>query len=180
MPPRGGPQRGDHTGAEKDRLAREHADELARRSGEIGMVTEVDTVIEEEGIFDPATGTVIEIPPDAQAKIDAAEQSVQYVTLDDDPIYELGEGPSAIDVRATFNPTQTQQQPQPDRSNVMEVQGDPGVMIVEKEWKVIRVNTDIEDMTYGAGTRYTFLRGKRYRVPWDLYEWLENRQVVYH
>ena len=35
-------------------------------------------------------------------------------------------------------------------------------------------------MTYGAGTMYTFERGRRYRVPRDLYEWLESRGVVYH
>jgi hypothetical protein len=53
-------------------------------------------------------------------------------------------------------------------------------MTVESEWRVIRVNTDIEDMTFGIGNQLTFLRGRRYRVPRDLYNWLESRGVVYH
>jgi hypothetical protein len=63
----------------------------------------------------------------------------------------------------------------------MEVQDlGPEPLTVEDEWKVIRVNTDIEEMTYGAGTSYTFQRGRRYRVPRGLYDWLESRGVVYH
>jgi hypothetical protein len=53
-------------------------------------------------------------------------------------------------------------------------------IVVEDEYRVIRVNTDIEEMTYGIGNTLTFLRGRRYRVPQHLYAWLESRGVVYH
>lgn len=76
---------------------------------------------------------------------------------------------------------ETQQQEKPVPANAMEVQ-DLGAepITVEDEWRVIRVNSDVEEMTYGAGNTYTFLRGRRYRVPVGLYEWLESRDLVYH
>jgi hypothetical protein len=80
-----------------------------------------------------------------------------------------------------LRPTEVQQVQRPVAPNALQVE-DLGAepMVVESEWKVIRVNTDIEQMTYGVGNELTFLRGRRYRVPKDLYAWLESRGVVYH
>lgn len=48
---------------------------------------------------------------------------------------------------------------------------------------VIRVNTDIEEMTYVAGGRresYTFVVGNRYRVPVYIAQELENTGKLWH
>jgi hypothetical protein len=169
-------QRGDFTGRETERLTRENAEALVQRQKEVGLVNQIDTVVEEEGIFDPATGKLIEMPPEAQAKIEELENTVTYV--EDDEIFDVGRGqpqpPPQQDI-------ETKQMPKPERANPMEIQDvSGGAIIVEEEYKVIRVNTDVEGMTYGVGNTIDFYRGRKYRVPIDLYHWLESRGVVYH
>jgi hypothetical protein len=172
-----GPQRGDFTGQQRQKLAEEKAQELVDRQKEIGLVNQVDVVIEQEGIFDPTTGELIELPESAQTKVANLQEPV---VVDDDPILDPTQGRVA-DPMKDLRDLETKQQNRPERHNVLEVQdlgSEP--ITVDDEWKVIRVNTDVEDMTYGAGTNYTFERGRRYRVPRDLYDWLESRGVVYH
>ncbi len=45
---------------------------------------------------------------------------------------------------------------------------------------VIRVNTDLKQVTIGVGNEYDFERGKRYRVPRHVALHLEERGYVYH
>jgi hypothetical protein len=45
-------------------------------------------------------------------------------------------------------------------------------------YRVLRVNTNIEDMTYGVGNTFSLERGKRYRVSEDLYDWLASKGLV--
>jgi hypothetical protein len=171
-------QRGDFTGAQRQQLAEEKAAELAERQQEIGLVNQVDIVNEEEGIWDPSTGQVMELSPDAAEKIRQAEEPV---TVDTDPILDPSVPVPGYDPMKDFQDTQIQQRKVQHSVNTLEVQDlGPEPMTVDTEWKVIRVNTDIEDMTYGVGTSYTFLRGRRYRVPFPLYQWLESRGVIYH
>ena len=44
---------------------------------------------------------------------------------------------------------------------------------------VITVSADLTDLTYGAGTLYTFRAGKRYKVPRSLAEWLDERGYIW-
>jgi len=176
--PRPAPQRGDFTGTERQRLTEEKAAELAERQKEIGLVNQVDLVTEEEGIWDPATGAVVEMSPEAQARIEALSEPV---TVEDDPILDPTVIAQGYDPMKDLRPTEIQQQQKPVAPNALEVQDlGPEPVTVESEWRVIRVNTDVEEMTYGIGNTYTFLRGRRYRVPLHLYQWLESRGVVYH
>jgi hypothetical protein len=176
--PRAPAQRGDFTGQERQRLAEEKAKELADRQKEIGLVNQVDVVYEEEGVWDPATGDVVEMSEEAQAKIEALSEPVE---VEADPILDPSLKVPGYDPMKDLQDIQTQQRTKPQMSNVLEVQDlGPEPVVVEDEWRVIRVNTDIEEMTYGAGNTLTFLRGRRYRVPRDLYNWLESRGVVYH
>jgi hypothetical protein len=176
--PRGPAQRGDFTGSERQRLAEENAKELAERQKQIGLVNQVDQVIEDEGIWDPATGTVVEMSPEAQARIETLSEPE---TVDVDPILDPTLITPGYDPMKDLQPTMIQQKSKPVTPNALEVQdlGEEPVT-VEAEWRVIRVNTDVEEMTYGVGNTYTFLRGRRYRVPKHLYDWLESRGVVYH
>lgn len=177
--PRGAPQRGDFTGQQRQRLTEEKAKELEQRQKEIGLVNQVDIVTEEEGIWDPASGALVEMSPEAQARIEALSEPM--VVADDDPILDPSQPQHVVDPMRDLRETQVQQQAKPVAPNALEVQDlGPEPITVEDEWKVCRVNTDIEEMTYGAGNIYTFVRGRRYRVPRDLYDWLETRGVVYH
>jgi len=180
MAGRANPQRGDHTGRERQRLTEEKAKELAERQQEIGLVNQVDIVVEEEGIFDPITGELEELPASAQEKVDALKD--EPVVVDDgDEILDPAQSPSTYDPMKDLREMETQQREQPVPANAMEIQ-DLGVepITVEDEWRVIRVNSDVDEMTYGAGNTYTFLRGRRYRVPKGLCDWLESRDLVYH
>lgn len=178
--PRGTAQRGDYTGQERQRLAEEKAAELTERQKEIGLVNQVDIVVEEEGIFDPVTGELEELPETAQTKVDQLRDVP--ITVDDDAILDPTHVPGALaDPMKDLKDLETKQQAKPVASNPMEVQDlGPEPITVEDEWRIVRVNTDIEEMTYGVENTYTFLRGRRYRVPSHLYDWLESRGVVYH
>jgi hypothetical protein len=176
--PRGAPARGDFTGAQRQQLAEEKAKELAERQKEIGLVNQVDIVVEEEGIFDPVTGELTELPEAAQAKID---QLNEPMVVEDDAILDPRTGPAPADPMKDLKDLEVKQQtktPAPNRLEIEDLGAEP--ITVDDEWRVIRVNTDIEEMTYGAENTYTFLRGRRYRVPKHLYNWLESRGVVYH
>jgi len=54
------------------------------------------------------------------------------------------------------------------------------VVYVEPPAKTIRVNTSIEDMTFGAGNNYTFEEGQQYRVPAHVADHLEELGYVWH
>jgi hypothetical protein len=45
-------------------------------------------------------------------------------------------------------------------------------------YKVMRVNCDIEQMTFGHGNTFDLKRGVRYRVSQDLYDWLASKGLV--
>jgi hypothetical protein len=159
-------------------LAEENAAELAERQKEVGLVNQVDTVIEEEGIFDPATGSVVEVPEEAQTRIEALDRPI---TVEPDPILDPSVKVPGYDPMKDLQDTQTRQRLSPQSVNVLEVQDlGPEPVVVEDEWRVIRVNSDVEQMTYGVNNTLTFQRGRRYRVPRDLYNWLESRGIVYH
>jgi|SRR5215469_9053029 len=173
-----GRQRGDFTGAQRQRLTEEKAAELAERQQEIGLVNQVDLVREEEGIWDPETGQMMELSPEAEQRIRDLEEPV---TVDTDPILDPAVPVPGYDPMKDLQPVAVQQQARTATLNPLEVQDlGPEPITVDEEFKVIRVNTDIEEMTYGVGTSYTFLRGRRYRVPKHLYLWLESRGVIYH
>jgi len=173
-----GPQQGDFTGRQRQHLAEENAEELAQRQKEVGLVNQVDVVTEEEGIFDPATGQVIEMPSEAAAKIEALNEPV---SVEEDPILDPTEVVPGYDPMKNLQTPETQQRPPAPYRNPHEVQEVEGPVSVEGELRIIRVNTDIEQMTYGASNPpMTFLRGHRYKVNQHLYRWLESRGVIYH
>jgi hypothetical protein len=46
--------------------------------------------------------------------------------------------------------------------------------------KKLRVNSDLEDLTFGVGKNYNFYRGQTYTVPTQLWEHLERLGYVWH
>ena len=61
-----------------------------------------------------------------------------------------------------------------------ELNEDGEVIYVEAPARTIRVNSTIENMTFGAGNNYTFEEGKQYRVPALLADHLEELGYVWH
>lgn len=173
-----GVQRGDFTGQQREELAQQKAAELAERQEEIGLVNQVDIVHEEEGIWDPSTGTVMEMSAEAEARIRELEEPI---TVEDDPILDPKLVVPGYDPMKDLQTVGVQQKSRVMAPNSLEIEdlGEEPI-VVEDEWRIIRVNTDIENMTYGVGNELTFLRGRRYRVPSHLADWLESRGVVYH
>lgn len=51
---------------------------------------------------------------------------------------------------------------------------------VKEATRVIRVNENIEQMTYGKGTSYDFEVGRTYKVPAGLADHLEEIGYIYH
>lgn len=177
--PRTAPQRGDFTGQQRQKLVEENAKELADRQKEIGLVNQVDIVTEEEGIFDPVSGELTELSQSAQDRIERLQEPV---VVDEDEILDPTAPPKVVvDPMKNLQDLEMKQQPKTHAHNALEIEdlGEEPI-VVEDEWRIIRVNTDIEDMTYGIDNTLTFLRGRRYRVPRHLFDWLESRGVIYH
>jgi len=54
------------------------------------------------------------------------------------------------------------------------------VVDVKRADRELRVNTDLEQVTFGAGNHYDFQEGRRYKVPADLYDHLDEKGYVWH
>lgn len=115
----------DHTGAQREKLEKEHAEEMERRAEELGMATQAAREISNE--VTDYTGGAQPGEPEAVVVGDTVE------------IVEAGE-----------------------RS-------------VE-----IRINTDLEEVTIGAGNTYNFKEGQRYKVPAHVAAHLEEKGFVWH
>lgn len=63
---------------------------------------------------------------------------------------------------------------------VDEVEDLGGVETAESAQVEIRVNEDIDEMTYGYGNTYTMKAGGRYRVPREVADHLEGLGLVWH
>lgn len=63
--------------------------------------------------------------------------------------------------------------PDPDEDDIVVVEP-------EVKFKEMRVNTDIDNMTLGAGNHYTFKMGQKYKVTSEVYDWLDEQGYVWH
>ena len=64
----------------------------------------------------------------------------------------------------------------PEQPQVIEADA----IVLSEEHKLMRVNEDLESVTFGAGNHYTFAVGREYRVPKTLYDHLDERGYVWH
>lgn len=116
---------GDFTGREKARLQKEHAEELAKREGEIALINQQEK--------DFRNNTTVDLTGNGP------------VILDGDDVQTLGDEEMS-----------------------------------EADFATIRVNSEIREMTVGAGTSYDFDEGQRYRVPRHIADHLEEKGLVWH
>lgn len=156
---------------EQQKADQENADEARRQSVE----TAHDDLV---GVYDPKTGDRID------------DDGVDVIDVDDD-----GEGESEFEEAAEFPQfprLRTDQEPvftgQEDPDTVAPIIAarrsfsQPDVEITRATTVKIRVDQDIEKMTYGMRNgepnNYDFREGAVYRVEWGLYEHLNERGLV--
>lgn len=142
---------GDFTGQAKAKLAKEHADEVAKREGELGMMAELEAQAAENRVTDYTAGAdrpVVLDDPDvvAQAEAHLREQAEQ--------------GPALLDEVTVVGGEAGETRPAPTRT--------------------IRVNETLESVTIGAGNHYTFMQGEKYVVPAHVADHLESKGFVWH
>lgn len=186
---------GDFTGRERDRLLQEKSEEVAEAQKRVGLMTAQEELAEENGVFDPATQEVIGGFEDIS---EAQEEQILYE--DEDGTFDP-EAPQSrpIDRMRDEQDLVTQQRPVDHSANPYEVPEEPlpprGVITTQPRKVKFRVNSDVEEMTFGREVRMdeetgqqivgelrtlSFYRGRRYEAPRDIYDHLEARGLVYH
>lgn len=55
-----------------------------------------------------------------------------------------------------------------------------GPVEVRQPHRTVRINMDLEKVTYGAGNHYDFEAGRTYRLPSDLADHLDAKGFVWH
>jgi hypothetical protein len=180
--PRSQSQAGDFTGKESARLSAEKAAELAEAQKRVGMVNQVDTIVEQEGVFD-ALGGGVQLSPEAENQIE--EVGISYA--DDSDVDALGgHTPAPSDPMRNFQDPELQQVEKVVAPNPDWLQEEDEPEVVEAPTMRFRVNEDIEDMTYGLDPKtrqprnLNLVRGRWYTGPRHLVQHLESRGLVYH
>jgi hypothetical protein len=113
----------DYTGREREKLQKEHAEEMKLRAEEMSMAT--------------------------AAKVSEVSNSITDLT-------ESFSAPVILD-------------------SIEEVE-----VSVSETNVVIRVNEDIDDMTLGVGSNYTFKAGQKYKVKKEVADHLEEKGYIWH
>lgn len=191
---------GDMTGRKSDELAKQHAEELAKRQGEIALMNQ--QAAEESDEIHDLTGngpmTVTRHPDQEGVTTSTDDDGIMTVTVpggreaytiktNDTVLQGVGpEGPSNVPgetvggqrQRGIVDKTELND-PQGDRGVDGEVRS-MGVAVAEAPTKVIRVNTTLEDVTIGQGNLYSFKEGEKYRVPSHVADHLEEKGLVWH
>ena len=185
---------GDFTGRERERLLQENAAEVAEAQKRVGLMTAQEEAAEEHGIFDPGSQEVVGGFDD----IEEAAEGIVYEE-DDDVIHDPeAEQTNPLDRMKDLQDTVTQKQQPAVNENPYEIPEEPpppvGVRTTQAPLVVFRVNSDVEDMTFGREVRtdsngeqiigelrnLSFYRGRRYKAPRDIYDHLEERGLIYH
>lgn len=141
---------GDFTGQAKAKLAKEHAEEVAKREGEISMMAEAEAKAAENRVTDYTKGAqnpVILDDPDVVAEAEKALRDSR------DDVETLDE---------------------------VHVLDDEAGALRDRPARTIRINSTLESVTIGAGNHYTFNEGEKYTVPAHVADHLEEKGYVWH
>jgi len=164
MPQNQRPRAGDFTAQMKAKAAREQAQEVQKREGELSMANAAATEEATYGVFDPQTGE----------RLNEVNDAVLAHVVEPEPAPGFGH-PSEV-AYSGKEPVESQVPVVPQRAerSPFEVARSPMV--------VIRVDQDIEKMTYGiidgVPNDYNFKEGLPYRVPREVAAHLDERGLV--
>lgn len=152
---------GDVTGRKREALAREQSEADKERQNELTMVTAEKRRARDEDIIDPETREVINDSTGVVTTMDDEDEdeAPRLIGTGDMKIEELPDQKPA-----TVGPGVVVQNPTQEYLN---------------EKVVVRVNADLEEVTLGYGRTYSFLEGRRYRVPRWVAQHLEERGLTW-
>lgn len=168
----GRPSAGDMTGRQKQQLNKEAREVQAERSAEISMMDASESEADRNGVFDAQSGARLNSPAATQTAVmvDEPPAAAGFPQTGDgppvEPILSGQEDPEVvapiIAAKKTFNA--------------------PPVQVVRSSMVTVRVDQDIDDMTYGMHNgepnNYTFKEGLQYRIPLPVAEHLNDRGLV--
>lgn len=140
---------GDFTGQAKAKLAREHAEQVAAREGELGMMEAAEAEAAQNRVTDythGASNPVILDDPDVVARAEEVLRNQDDQPYLVDEVHVIGDEPGATRTRPS---------------------------------RTIRINATLESVTIGAGNHYTFNEGEKYTVPADVADHLEEKGFVW-
>ena len=165
MAANGRPSPGDMTGRQKQQASKEAREEQASRAAEISMQDGAESESERYGVFDPQSGEQVEGPRGSQQAVMVEDPPVTKFGRPEEQVFtgqeDAEEVAPAIAARKTFTPPPT---------------------VVRSSRVRIRVDADIEDMTYGMvngePNNFTFKEGLTYEVPLAVAEHLNGRGLV--
>jgi len=196
MPPQkrtAGARPGDATGKEKERLEREVRPAIEEAAQQVTLtspprVEHTDEVVDYTGGGAPsaeqaAAGVRMISMDEALAAGDTAHtiDDLPESALTQEELDALPDG--TVDVRPeTIVKTE---EPQPAHQQFQQRQQPPEVVRqaapkVEQSFRIMRVNTDLPDVTIGKDNHFTFRENQRYKVPAYVYDHLDEKGYVYH
>lgn len=150
---RTGPKAGDATGRQKAAQEAEQREAAAQRQSELTMINAQQAIVDQHGVFDPASGK--QLDPETGDVIEIEKPAVEP---------DAGPGATAV---------------VPASGSSMAI--DFGVETAEKDdHVVIRVNETLSNVTIGAGNYFNFDEGKQYRVPRNVAAHLDEKGYLWH
>lgn len=167
------PSSGDHTGRQKQQDARTQSEAVKDRQREISMATAIENEEEQHGVFDPQSGERLDFD-------EVGSPRVAYVE-------EVDVAPNGLlaGYRPNAEPVLTGKEAPEDIEPVLAARQaftQPPTEMVYSPFVQIRVDADIEKMTYGMvngePNNYDFKEGLQYRVPREVAEHLNERNLV--
>jgi hypothetical protein len=162
------PSPGDFTGKQKAALAREQQQATEDREVEMSMANETQSYEERVGVFDAQSGE----------RVDQAAPSQVAVEVEERPQPGFPTRPEEMALSGKEDPETMAQLLSEQRA----ARPAPNPNVVRSPFSTIRVDQDIEDMTYGMKNgepdNYTFREGLTYRVPTPVAEHLDERGLV--
>lgn len=179
---------GDATGMEQERLRRENASAIREAATRTTLVTppvveSVDEVVDYSGGGSPNAGA------EESARVITMEEALNdgataLTTYDDRAgevdVEALADGKT--DVRAEVLDVPAEE-PAPAHGGRRDSKQQSGVRqtpvpVVEEAYRVLRVNTDLEDITIGKDNHFTFRVGTPYKVQASVYDHLAEKGYV--
>jgi hypothetical protein len=153
------------TGRAKQQAAKAQVKEVSDRAEEVAMADAQERNAQQTGIWDPQSGERVDTPTAARTVVveDPPERGGFFQS---EPVLTGQEDPADVPTPVASKRAFTQ----------------PPVEVARSTMATIRVDADIEDMTYGMRNgepnNFTFKEGVQYRVPLPVAEHLNERGLI--
>lgn len=182
---------GDATGMERERLQKEHAAEIQQAATQTTLVNPPPRIERPDEVVDYTDGGDAHTGGDQGVRLISMEEAVadgnttisQYdvpeeqlldAELSDGRVAQVGEQ-QVIPRDEEPRPAHERQPEPPAPPQRVEQRQAP---VVEQAHRILRVNTDLEDITIGKDNHYTFLVNSVYKVPAHVWEHLYEKGYV--